>query len=107
MPIYEFECECGEQFDELVSINNEDCKGVLCPSCGSTKSEKLISNFAFQFGNPVGTDKWQNSHDYRFKHNLPNVLKQREAAERASKVGKQPYRKIDDVGTGKYFGEVK
>jgi hypothetical protein len=46
-------------------------------------------------------------HDYRFKHNLPSVIKQRRDAELASKMGASPYRKIDDISSGKHFGDVK
>jgi hypothetical protein len=35
------------------------------------------------------------------------VRDQRKAAERASRVGPEPYRKIDDISSGNHFGEVK
>ena len=42
MPIYEYECKkCGEQFDELVSIN--DTAEPKCPKCESKNVERLIS----------------------------------------------------------------
>ncbi len=42
MPIYEFECEgCGRRFEELVGAEAE---GIACPECGSTHTERLISN---------------------------------------------------------------
>jgi putative FmdB family regulatory protein len=41
MPIYEFECEgCGERFEELVA---SESTAVDCPSCGSRRARKLIS----------------------------------------------------------------
>jgi putative FmdB family regulatory protein len=40
MPIYEFECEeCGELFEELVPAN----AAVVCPSCGSERTRRLLS----------------------------------------------------------------
>jgi putative FmdB family regulatory protein len=41
MPIYEFECEqCGGRFEELVASVDA---AVACPSCGSARARKLIS----------------------------------------------------------------
>lgn len=41
MPIHEFKCEkCGEEFEELVIGS---ATTVKCPSCGSDKTEKLMS----------------------------------------------------------------
>jgi putative FmdB family regulatory protein len=41
MPIYEFECEeCGDSFEELVPSM---AAAVACPSCGSDRTRKLIS----------------------------------------------------------------
>lgn len=113
MPTYDFECKkCKTVYEEYcVSTEPVAYKGIKCPNCKSKSKTKLISSgIGFSFSNPVGTDRWNNEatgHDYRFRHNLPNVLKQREAAERNSKVGPTPYRKIDDISSGNNFGEVK
>jgi putative FmdB family regulatory protein len=41
MPIYEFDCEeCGNRFEELVP---GEAAEVACPSCGSTRVERLMS----------------------------------------------------------------
>ncbi|EGB14881.1 regulatory protein, FmdB family [Pseudodesulfovibrio mercurii] len=41
MPIYEYVCkQCGREFEELV-FNAEE--PVVCPKCGSTETEKLMS----------------------------------------------------------------
>ena len=43
MPIYEYRCEsCGNEFEALVRGGAQPA----CPSCGGTKSEKLLSVFA-------------------------------------------------------------
>ena len=108
MPIYIFKCvECEAFFDELTKFDDTGkYKGVECPECGSAKKERqLNSTFPPQFANPIGTDRWQD-HDYRFKYNLPNVLNQREAAERASNVGPSPDNKINDLKKNN-FGKVK
>jgi putative FmdB family regulatory protein len=40
MPIYEFECEeCGARFEELVAAG----VGGACPSCGSERTQRLLS----------------------------------------------------------------
>jgi putative FmdB family regulatory protein len=42
MPIYEFECgECGARFEELVAAGASD---IVCPECGSIRTQRLISN---------------------------------------------------------------
>lgn len=41
MPIFEYVCKrCKNQFEELVFSQDEQ---TVCPSCGSTKTEKLMS----------------------------------------------------------------
>lgn len=109
MPMYEFRCKkCDHIYQELTK-HDPDGKysTVKCPECGSKRKEMLVGGGNFNFANPVGTDRWCNSHDYRFYHNLPNVRAQRAAAEAASK-GDNPYpEEIDDISCGKYFGEPK
>ncbi|RDJ35316.1 MAG: zinc ribbon domain-containing protein [Crenarchaeota archaeon] len=112
MPIYEFQCkDCDLIYEELVSFDKTGkYKGVVCPKCESKKKFKLVSNSNFAFSNPEGTDRWNSDsqgHDYRFKYNLPNAKEERKMAEKTSKVGKKPYRDIDDISHGRYFGEVK
>jgi putative FmdB family regulatory protein len=114
MPVYQFECKkCGVTYDRLLKYDEKGkYPGVKCPDCGSKKKKQLLHSFAFSFTNPVGTDRWNGSHDYRFKHKLPTALGEREAATKAasSKTGftsARPYNKIDDVSGGKNFGEVK
>jgi putative FmdB family regulatory protein len=44
MPIYEFKCqECGNTFDELVSISKLDNNDVKCPECDSKNTKRQIS----------------------------------------------------------------
>jgi len=41
MPIFEYVCKkCNNQFEELVFSQDEQ---AVCPSCGSTKTAKLMS----------------------------------------------------------------
>ena len=41
VPIYEFQCEgCGSRFEELVDAGSAP---VACPSCGSTRTERVLS----------------------------------------------------------------
>lgn len=96
MPLYEFKCnECSHKFDDLVPMSKcEECPDTECPECHSKNWTKLVSCANFAFSNPVGTDRWNNSstgHDYRFKHNIPNVKKEREMAEKLSHMGANPY----------------
>ena len=112
MPIYEFKCKkCSAEYEELVAHDKTGkYKSVKCPNCNSVKKEKLVSNCSFNFENPVGTDRWNSTdqgHDYRFNYNLPNVKKQREAAEQKSHMGTDLYKDYGDIESGKYFGEVQ
>jgi len=46
MPIYEYKCkQCGETFEEFQNVNEGNEK-LVCPSCGTTKPERIMSAFA-------------------------------------------------------------
>lgn len=116
MPRYEMMCDkCQEVYDVWSSMSRKDesVSEAACPSCGGKKKTEIMGCPSVAFSNPVGTDRWQSDskgHDYRFKYNMDKpggTRDQRKAAERASKVGKEPYRRIDDISSGKHFGEVK
>lgn len=97
MPIYEFICnKCNKNYEELTSFDKSGkYESVECPECGSKSKERLQSAISFNFSNPEGTDRWNNSstgHDYRFKHNIPKVKQERETAERLSHMGANPYK---------------
>ena len=50
MPIYEYKCkDCGEVF-EYLCLNSEDAENATCSSCGSAKTEKLMSMFSSAAG---------------------------------------------------------
>ncbi len=105
MPIYEFSCKnCKKKYDELVKYDETGkYPGVQCPDCGSKKKERLVSMVSFAFSNPVGTDRWNSEsggHDYRFKHNIPNVQRERQMAEMMANGDTAPYREIDDTKLG-------
>ena len=45
MPLFEFQCEdCNQPFEELVFGSAVD--DVVCPQCGSSEVNKMISTFA-------------------------------------------------------------
>ena len=47
VPIYEYACKsCGAPFE--VFLNSSDKPVKKCPSCNSTKIQKLVSNCSFQ-----------------------------------------------------------
>lgn len=96
LPNYKFECsDCRSEFYDLCSFDvSGEYPDVTCPNCGSTKKEKMLTSCSFQFSNPVDTDKWNSEstgHDYRFKHNIPKVQKERAVAEAMSHMGSNPY----------------
>ena len=44
MPVYEFKCEeCGDRFEELVP---SDTWSIACPSCGASRTRRLLSGVA-------------------------------------------------------------
>ena len=102
MPNYNFECKkCHIVYDEIVPYDETGkYKTVKCPSCNSKSKTKLLNACSFNFANPEGTDRWNSEstgHDYRFHHNLPKVIAERQAAEEASHVGANVYNPIDDI----------
>ena len=116
MPIYEMKCDgCGEVYDVWSSMSKKESsvKEATCPACGVADKTEIVGAPSVNFTNPVGTDRWNSEskgHDYRFRHNMDKpggTRDQRAAAARASKVGAEPYRRIDDISSGKHFGEVK
>jgi len=54
MPIFEYVCKrCKNQFEELVFGQDEV---AVCPSCGSTKTQKLMSCCRSKTSGPGGGD---------------------------------------------------
>lgn len=109
MALYEFTClGCKKEYEEVAKHDPEGhYSGVVCPACGSDRKTKQMSRCSFAFANPVGTDRWSNSHDYRYQHQVPGVAAQRENAAARSHMGANPYGSIDDISSGSNFGEVK
>ena len=44
MPVYEFECDCGNSFEELVKMGT---KSMECPKCRK-KAPKIMSPCTFE-----------------------------------------------------------
>lgn len=44
MPVYEFECKCGEVIEELVRM---DTREIECPKCHKT-AKKIMSTCTFE-----------------------------------------------------------
>ena len=116
MPRYELECKkCSEVYDLWSSISDKtsNYKKIACPNCVSKSKQEVYGVPSVKFENPVGTDRWHSDskgHDYRHKYNMDRkggVRDQRKNAEKKSHVGPTPYRRIDDISSGKHFGEVK
>lgn len=112
MPFYDFKCKkCDFEYEARSAIDpSGKYKNVKCPECKSSKKQQIIKGCSFNFTNPIGTDRWtseEGGHQYRYDYNKPFVRKQREQAEKNSHMGSTPYENIDDVSSGKYFGEVR
>ena len=96
IPLYNFICEnCNKSYEALTSYDEANVyPTVTCPKCSSDQKKKIPSTFAFNFSDPVGTDRWNSDsggHDYRYKQNIPKVQEEREHAAAASHMGADPY----------------
>lgn len=119
MPNYEFRCKkCEKKWSELVWPSEidetEKYPTIKCPDCESVEKDRLMSVCNFQFSNPVDTDRWNNGstgHDYRFKHNIPNLMAERKHAEEVSHMGSNPYgdTSVEDIAldTGVHDAEFR
>lgn len=101
MPIHEFECKkCQATYGHLFitfveSEDKKELKKVKCPKCNSASKNRIMSVPSFAFAQPEGTDKYNNSHDYRFYHNHEKeggIRDQRAQAEAMSHMGANPYK---------------
>ena len=58
MPVYEFECECGHHFEELVKMGTSSLE---CPKC-LKKAKKIMSPCTFELkGGGWYTDGYSSS----------------------------------------------
>lgn len=100
MPMYEFECKrCEYVYAHLFSTfekskEKKELKKVKCPECNSASKKRVLSSPSFAFSQPEDTDRFKNSHDYRFYHNHEKeggTRDQRKMAEAMSHMGPDPY----------------
>jgi putative FmdB family regulatory protein len=46
MPIYEYQCsKCAHRFEMIQGASEKDCK-IICPRCGHSKAQRIISSFS-------------------------------------------------------------
>jgi putative FmdB family regulatory protein len=78
MPLYEYECKCGYEFEELVFSKSIDASKMECKKCGSLADRKISSFSAVvEGGSPVepvdmtigreADKRWQSYHDRQSK----------------------------------------
>jgi putative FmdB family regulatory protein len=53
MPIYEYACDCGKVFEELI-VRRSDEAGVVCPACRSAAVRRVMSRPAATRGGGGG-----------------------------------------------------
>lgn len=99
MPTYSFQCnKCDIEYDELTNYDESgEYLDVKCPECESEDKTKLISAPRSSFN--------KNSHSYRFGHSVEKAKDLRSLARRTQ--GDPGYNHIDDIKSGKHFGEVE
>ena len=105
MPFYEFECKkCETKYDVMSSFSSleEKAKKAKCPTCKSSSKKRVLTTSNVSFKQPEGTDLWNRSHDYRWKTKLSEIAKQKEKTP-PPKV----YNDIDDISSGKHFGDLE
>ena len=115
MPTYAFECKkCNGQGEDIAEHDSKGkYPGISCPRCKSKSKKKLLTTCRFNFGNPVGTDKWNSGstgHDFRHKFNVDRpggVRDQRKNAADNSHMGAEPYKEMNDFGNDAAWGNVK
>ena len=111
MAIYEYECKkCKHQYTLMCLMSEKDKKqkSKKCPECKSVSKLQILSPVNFNFANPVGCDKYNNSQNYRYYHEHEKeggVRDQRKFAETNSHMGSDPYPKLDDINNGKSLGK--
>ena len=49
MPIYEYACTCGTQFEQFILRKSEEAE-VACPRCGSREVQRQLSRAAISSG---------------------------------------------------------
>lgn len=50
MPLFEFKCtRCGAVFEQLIR-STRNPQEIVCPTCKSTETQKLLSSFAVAGG---------------------------------------------------------
>jgi putative FmdB family regulatory protein len=46
MPIYEYRCgKCGHCFEQILAVSAKEPE-IVCPRCGDSKTEKVMSTFS-------------------------------------------------------------
>jgi len=106
MPTYWFECvKCKKHFEDLCSFDSTGI--VVCPTCGAGEPKKLLTApAAVIFKQPKGTS-FEDKFDYVAQWNMDNAKEIRRKAEAESHMGASPYKEIDDISSGEFFGEVQ
>lgn len=105
MPLYEFRCEaCKITFEELCGM--KETRVIQCPDCNGPADKQLTAPGAVVFAQPKGTSR-EDNFDYVARWNMDNAKEIRRRAEAAAGGGAAPYRAIDDISSGNFFGEVQ
>ncbi len=107
MPVYGLLCKkCKKEFDVLCRF--EERSTIRCEGCGEDGEIVPVMTVprSVIFKQPKGTSK-EDNFDYVAKWNMDNAKDVRRQAEQESKQGANPYPVIDDISSGKHFGEVK
>ena len=89
MPIYEYQClQCHHQFDTLQKISDDPL--TLCPKCGQSSLQKLVSAAGFQLKGSgwYATDFKNNGKAKEVSNNEPAVTIPKETTDltKASEV---------------------
>ncbi len=108
MPTYIFGCKkCKNEYETFTRFDETGkYSDVSCPKCKSKSKKKLITSAHIKFAQPKDTSKFDNF-NYRAGYNLEQATDLRRKAEAASHMGTAPYNPIDDISSGKHFGEVQ
>tara|TARA_Y100000310_G_C20436837_1_gene694135 strand:- start:78 stop:371 length:294 start_codon:yes stop_codon:yes gene_type:complete len=79
MPIYEYECECGHEFDDYLPVNKrKQPTKQPCPECNESKVSQKISRTTMGVDTNITPDKktggdWSRLMD-KMKHSTPKRM---------------------------------
>ena len=97
---------CNKKFDWVEFKPGRQRFMCANKKCESNQYKPTPKSPEIMFDHPENSSKYDNW-EYRHGHLMAKAQNERRQAEARSHMGTNPYNDIDDISSGKYFGEVK